>query len=268
MQPLRRSLLTIALVLGAQAIGAGAFVWSGAYNIGADDPHWAPTRMAVDSLRERSIAARTDDLQIPDLDAHARIAAGAVNYSAMCTDCHLAPGMTDAEIRPGLYPMPPDLTRLGAEDARRTFWIVKHGIKMSAMPAWGKTHTDTQIWNMVAFIRKLPGMTPAQYQALGGKPPEEDEEHMHASAEHDHVAMDTPAASVEKLHVHARATAAEHRVPELTPAVAKPVEHRHVEAIVESHPEEMRPPTQPADAHAGTAGAGHAAPAQADAGHR
>jgi mono/diheme cytochrome c family protein len=181
-----RHLVTAGIVLGALLVAGGLFIWSGLYNIGADEPHWMPTCVAIDNLREHSIAARMADTQVPDLDGAARIRVGAANYSAMCTGCHLAPGVTDTEIRPGLYPMPPDLSRLGARDAKRTFWIIKHGIKMSAMPAWGKTHTDEQIWNMVAFIRRMPGMTPAQYAALGGKPPAEDEDHMHAGSDGDH----------------------------------------------------------------------------------
>ena len=51
-------------------------------------------------------------------------------------------------------------------DPAETFWIIKHGIKMTAMPAWGKTHDDRLIWDMVAFVRKLPGLSPAQYQAI------------------------------------------------------------------------------------------------------
>src|SRR5690606_18831964 len=108
---------------------------------------------------------------------------GAVNYNAMCAGCHLAPGVDDTEIRPGRYPIPPDLTTFANQDPRRSFWIIKHGSKMSAMPAWGKTHTDEPIWSMVAFSQKLPGMTPEQYAALGGKPPAEDEGHMHAGLE-------------------------------------------------------------------------------------
>jgi mono/diheme cytochrome c family protein len=204
-------------VLGVLVIGAGIFTWSGLYNIGADEPHWMPTRMVIDNLRERSIAVRMADAQVPNLDDPEAIAAGAVNYSAMCTGCHLAPGVTDTEIRPGLYPMPPDLTKLGAEDAKRTFWIIKHGIKMSAMPAWGKTHTDEQIWDMVAFIRKLPGMTPEQYAALGGKPPANDEDHMHAGAEDGHGDMpgmdmggaDAPAHDHEEGPAHSHADAQE-----------------------------------------------------------
>ena len=184
-----RHVVTTGVVLGILAIGTGIFVWSGMYNIGADEPHWMPTRVVIDKLREQSISARMADVQVPNLDDPKVIAAGAVNYSAMCTGCHLAPGVTDTEIRPGLYPMPPDLPKVGSKDDKRTFWIIKHGIKMTAMPAWGKTHTDQQIWNMVAFIRKLPGMTPEQYAALGGKPPAEDEDHMHAGREDGHGAM-------------------------------------------------------------------------------
>ena len=213
-----RHVVTAGVILGALAVGAGIFIWSGMYNIGADEPHWMPTRVVIDKLREQSISARMADMQVPNLDDPKVIAAGAVNYSAMCTGCHLAPGVTDTEIRPGLYPMPPDLPKIGSRDDKRTFWIIKHGIKMTAMPAWGKTHTDQQIWNMVAFIRKLPGMTPEQYAALGGKPPAEDEDHMHAGAEDAHGAMagmdmdgsDTPPAhGQEHEHSHdAKPTAA------------------------------------------------------------
>ena len=59
------------------------------------------------------------------------------------------------------------------EELKRDFWIIKHGIKASGMPAWGPTHDDQRIWNMVAFIQKLPELTPAQYQILtarGGGP--------------------------------------------------------------------------------------------------
>ena len=167
------------IVLAAMALGAVIFAWSGLYNIGADDPHWGTTRVAIEMLRHRSIESRAHDIQVPDLEDASRIRLGAVNYSAMCTGCHLSPGAEDTEIRPGLYPMPPDLSKEVALDPKHDFWIVKHGIKLTAMPAWGKTHTDEQIWNMVAFLQKLPGMTPAKYAALGGKPPAQDDDHMH-----------------------------------------------------------------------------------------
>lgn len=214
-----RHITTTGVVLGALAIGAGIFIMSGMYNIGADEPHWMPTMMAIDKLREHSIAARMADMKVPNLDDQARVSEGVEHYSAMCTGCHLAPGITDSEMRPGLYPMPPDLTKVGSKDPKRTFWIIKHGIKMSAMPAWGKTHTDDQIWNMVAFIRKMPGMTPAQYIALGGKAPEPDEDHGHAQAGADEAHGAMPGMDMgEGGHSHGNDTA----VAELPPSAGTP----------------------------------------------
>lgn len=166
--------VTGAIVLSVLAIGASAFVYSGLYNIGADDHHTKPVFAALQTLRERSIHARSEDLSVPDLNDAQLILKGAGQYAAMCTQCHLTPGMNDSELRPGMYPQPPNLsqTRVDPKDA---FWVIKHGIKMSAMPAWGGSHDDPTIWSMVAFLQKLPDMTPAQYKDMVAKaPPDED----------------------------------------------------------------------------------------------
>jgi hypothetical protein len=84
----------------------------------------------------------------------------------MCVDCHLAPGAKQSDIREGLYPQPPDLTEHADASPAEMFWVIKHGIKMSAMPAWGKTHDDGSIWGLVAFVQKLPELTPDQYRGL------------------------------------------------------------------------------------------------------
>ena len=56
------------------------------------------------------------------------------------------------------------------QESRRAFWIIKHGIKMSAMPAWGKTLDDEAIWDVVAFVRKMPNLTPEDYRQLAQRP--------------------------------------------------------------------------------------------------
>lgn len=154
--------------------GAVAYAWSGLYDIGADAPHWKPTYALLETLRDRSIRARARNLVAPDLEDPQLILKGAGQYAAMCAGCHLAPGVRDSEIRAGLYPRPPNLSRQRVDPAA-AFWVVKHGIKMSAMPAWGSSHDDDTIWSMVAFLQKLPGMTPAQYKDIVARaPPDED----------------------------------------------------------------------------------------------
>lgn len=88
-----------------------------------------------------------------DLKSSQRIAAGAGLYNEMCTGCHLGPGVERSELSQGLYPLAPELARGDDLTAAEQFWVIKHGVKLTAMPAWGKTHDDQLIWDMVAFIR-------------------------------------------------------------------------------------------------------------------
>lgn len=161
---------SIAVVLGLLVVlglGAAVFVRSGVYDMGADAPHAPLTLTLLENLRDNATKAHSRGIAVPaDLDAPAHVAQGAQIYSTRCTGCHLAPGASQSELRTGLYPQPPDLSTDGIDDTAEAFWIIKHGIKMSAMPAWGKTHSDAEIWSLVAFLHKLPGMSPAQYQQL------------------------------------------------------------------------------------------------------
>jgi mono/diheme cytochrome c family protein len=156
----------IAMSLAGSAIGAAVFVGSGMYNIGADDHHTKPVLAIIETLRDRSIDIRAESLAAPRLADRARIVAGAERYSELCVGCHLAPGVTKSDLRAGLYPHPPNLAQDAIRDPRRTFWTIKHGIKMSAMPAWGKSLDDEVIWDIVAFVRQLPNVSPETYRHL------------------------------------------------------------------------------------------------------
>lgn len=167
-------LITLVAVALIGALGAYGYVYSGAFDIAADQPHSKWVYAMAETTREHSIAARIKDIEVPDLEDPKKVAAGASEYAEMCTGCHLAPGMEDNELRPGLYPAAPNLAEHvhGSRHsdantaAARQFWIIKHGIKMSAMPAWGKTHDDATIWTMVAFLQRLPELSPQAYVAM------------------------------------------------------------------------------------------------------
>ena len=103
-------LITVAVTLGVLAVGAGAFVYSGLYNIGADDHHTKPVFAVLQTLRNRSIHLRSNDLSVPNLEDPQLILKGAGQYAAMCTGCHLSPGVNDSELRVGMYPQPPNLS--------------------------------------------------------------------------------------------------------------------------------------------------------------
>ena len=158
--------LGVAATLVALAIGAALFVGSGVYNIGADDHHTKIVLSIITQLRNRSIAVRAHQIDVPNLNDPKNIAAGAQRYAGLCIGCHLAPGVTRSDIRAGLYPHPPNLAEENVDNAQKAFWTIKHGIKMSAMPAWGKSLDDAAIWNIVSFVTQMPMMTPETYQQL------------------------------------------------------------------------------------------------------
>jgi len=185
---LEKLIVVLATLVGS-AVLLVIYVFSGAYDVGADRPHTAAVHALLNVLRERSILRRADAIGVPALDDPARVREGAEHYSAMCVDCHLAPGITVSEIRAGLLPAPPNLSQQ-AIDPRVAFWAIKHGIKASAMPAWGKTHDDEEIWNIVSFVHRLPNMTAEQYRAmiasLGADEHEGDhDDHDHGHRHHD-----------------------------------------------------------------------------------
>jgi mono/diheme cytochrome c family protein len=155
--------IAILAIVGAAAV----VIFSGVYNVAADVPHSKLVYWLMDTSRDRSIAVHAADIVVPDdLADPDRVAAGAGLYAEMCSRCHLAPGMKRTEISQGLYPRPPELHRGTDLTPAEEFWVVKHGIKMTGMPAWGVTHSDKLLWDMVAFLQRLPKLTPEQYRAL------------------------------------------------------------------------------------------------------
>jgi len=164
---LRGFLLGVAATLAVAALGLFAFVHGGVYPMGADVPHLPLTLRMIESLRDASTERAARAVAVPaNLGDRAMVARGAREYAEECTGCHLAPGMASSELRTGLYPQPPNLAVDGIDNDAEAFWIIKHGIKMSAMPAWGKTHDDATIWSLVAFLEQQPKLSRAQYQAL------------------------------------------------------------------------------------------------------
>jgi mono/diheme cytochrome c family protein len=108
----------------------------------------------------------------PDL-SRADLAEGAEHYAAMCIMCHGGPGNEPPNyIGLGLNPTPPDLQEAAGDwKPGEVYWIIEHGIKMTGMPAFGKTHSPEQLTNITAFVVKMPTMTVEEYMRLKGTGP-------------------------------------------------------------------------------------------------
>ncbi len=157
---------TVSGLTGVLILTGVLFVWFGVYNIAATEEHWPLTTGLLEVIKERSIQMRSKAIVKPDTLPPEYMAKGAEDYAAMCAQCHLAPGNPPTELQRGLYPRPPVFHELEheAHGPGENFWVIKNGIKLTGMPAWNATHSDEEIWGLVAFIEQLPGMTADEYR--------------------------------------------------------------------------------------------------------
>lgn len=157
---------TVAVLAAISLAGVFAFVYSGSFDVTATNPHWDITRRLLGTLREQSIQNQARNVKVPELDDPARVHAGFQNFHSMCVACHNAPGAAPTEISKGLYPQAPNLAQsVKSRTEAELYMIIKHGIKMSGMPAWEPSHSGDEIWSLVAFLRTLPNISDEEYQA-------------------------------------------------------------------------------------------------------
>lgn len=173
MKALWRVLVTIIIFLVIAGIAALLGIYSGTYNIAASVPHLAVTEALLNWTVERSIENHAKSVTVPETVRNVSFKEGFPHYDAMCVYCHGAPGIERSEFGEGLYPLGPPLFQKTLDDededvlsASERFWIVKNGIKMTGMPAFGKTHDDREIWKIVAFLGVLPNLSNSDYLQL------------------------------------------------------------------------------------------------------
>ncbi len=146
------------------------FIYSGIYNVSAMVPHNKLTVWVINTVKDNSIEHHSKDIKIPNLNDSTMIKTGFAHYREMCVGCHGAPGIKSDDIGKGLYPHPPNLAHSAKEmPASQLFWITKNGIKFTGMPAFGKTHSDQKIWDIVSFMETLPNMSKEQYDNMNKK---------------------------------------------------------------------------------------------------
>ena len=165
MKTLRVLVATLAFLgLGALAIGA-MFVYFGPYNVGATKPHSQFVYSLLQTTARRSIQSRAKDIVIPDLSQLGADSRGLSLFNRNCVRCHGAPGIAPDDFAMGLEPGAPPLAQTGRMwDVRELYWTTRHGIKMTAMPAWEFRLSDEDIWAVVAFLRLLPTLSPSEYR--------------------------------------------------------------------------------------------------------
>jgi len=112
----------------------------------------------------QSVRLRASGVTEPAPGNAERAQRGVACYQSLCVQCHGAPGVAQNDIGKSMQPVPgPLVDAMQRWRPRELYWITRHGIKMSGMPAWGHRLDDGQIWDVVAFIERLPTLSPRAY---------------------------------------------------------------------------------------------------------
>jgi mono/diheme cytochrome c family protein len=146
-------------------LSAFAYVKSGLFNVAASRPHTAFTEWVTHETMIHSVRRRAQGVADPPQRFGAvQVIAGFCQYEAHCVACHGAAGVARAQWVSGLEPAPPYLLDVHQRfQPRELFWIVRNGIKMTAMPAWRDSMSDGEIWNTVAYLEASAKMPPQTY---------------------------------------------------------------------------------------------------------
>lgn len=151
----------------ASALAAGIYFFGGFYSVSAANGGNAALEWTLRDVREHSIDRHYNAPSPPSwFKDPGAVQAGAREFAEEgCVMCHGAPGRTPDEFAKGMDPNPPDLGKASKDDPpAKVFWIVKNGIRMTGMPAFGGHASDDEIWRAVAFAQHMGNVTPEQFE--------------------------------------------------------------------------------------------------------
>jgi mono/diheme cytochrome c family protein len=166
-------LALIGLLAILAAVGGGVFFFGGYYNVAATHADPAIVEWVLERVRKASVVHYAGVTGSVTLDDPAVVQAGARAYGDRgCATCHGAPGVPWQKFSEGLNPGPPDLAEVGKQrEPAQLFWVIKNGIKMTGMPSFGAIGADDkEIWSIVAFVKKLPNVSEADFKAWSAHP--------------------------------------------------------------------------------------------------
>jgi cytochrome c553 len=163
----RHPWIALGAVLTAAAIGGLLFAASGVMPLKASSGHWAITERLLHFTMRRSISTHALTITPPRLDDESLVLRGAAHYDLGCRPCHGTPRGDRPQVARAMLPPPPELApRIPSWSAGELFYIVKHGMKFTGMPAWPSQQRDDEVWAMVAFLERLPELDDAEYLML------------------------------------------------------------------------------------------------------
>ena len=166
----KQRFIELAILVGVLVVAVLVVVASGIFPVRASDGHWAITEAFLQFASKRSIQTNSLNVETKPLDEPGMMRLGAATYASNCAWCHGSPSEPYPTVASAMLPRPPHLVNAAIDwDNHELFYIAKHGIMLTGMPAWPTQARDDDIWPLVAFLHEMGNMDSQQYQLLLGR---------------------------------------------------------------------------------------------------
>jgi cytochrome c1 len=163
----KTAVITLLAAGGIAAAGGYTVYQAGWYDIGASSQHLQPVYSFLEQAMHNSVRHHAKTIVTPSLGDAGQLRRGAGLYREHCAQCHGGPGFAPSAHGMSMQPVPGPLVDAAERwKPRELYWITRHGIKMSGMPAWEVRLGEADTWAVVAFLTRLPGLDAGAYREL------------------------------------------------------------------------------------------------------
>jgi mono/diheme cytochrome c family protein len=155
---MKRWILVILIAL-ALAVAVVIVGWNQIRLDALHEPDRVETFLATVVKRFLVSRSSREGIPPPPSNLQESIAEGDKLYASDCSMCHGSDGHTPSDFGRWMYPRASDLTSplVQRYSNRELFWIVKNGIRLSGMPAFGRVESEDHIWHLVNYLRTMQG---------------------------------------------------------------------------------------------------------------
>ena len=166
---MKRFVIGIVAAITILPIGCMAYFALGFSQTRADAKPSAFESAILPSAIRASVRRSAAEIPNPPAANDDALVAGGKLYVAGCQGCHGELGGPYQENH-DLYPVPPQLPHMGTQySERELYWIVKHGIRMTGMSAYGPFYSEKQLWALAAFLRRINKLPPGMIESIRPK---------------------------------------------------------------------------------------------------
>jgi thiosulfate dehydrogenase len=152
-------------------VGGYYMVKKGYIDLRADQEPSSLERTLATAAIDASTERRAPDEKNPVQPTEENLVAGAKLFHDHCAGCHGDPHHTETVLGHSFYPPVPQFFKEAPDmPDNQNFYIIQHGVRWAAMPAWSKTLSQTEMWQLATLLSHLEKLPPDALKELQSPP--------------------------------------------------------------------------------------------------